>query len=47
MRTTLREENMEQHNFEKSFEFHNFSEIDYCGMTRQEILYNFSTQKQL
>ena len=25
---------MEQHNFEKPFEFHNFSEIDYCGMTR-------------
>ena len=34
MRTTLRKENMGQSNFKKPFEFHNFSEIFYCGMTR-------------
>ena len=26
-------ENMGQSNFKKPFEFHNFSEIFYCGMT--------------
>ena len=25
---------MAQHNFRKPFDFHNFSEIFYCGMTR-------------
>ena len=34
MRTSLRMENMGQSNFKKTFEFHNFSEIFYCGMTR-------------
>ena len=38
---------MEQHNFEKSFEFHNFSEIDYCGMTRQEIFIQFQHTKTI
>ena len=27
---------MGQRNFKKPFEFHNFSEIFYCGMTRLE-----------
>ena len=34
--TTLRMENMGQRNFKKPFEFHNLSEIFYCGMTRLE-----------
>ena len=34
MRTTLRKENTGHHNFKKPFEFRNFSEIFYCGMTR-------------
>ena len=30
----IRKKNMEQRNFKKPFELHNFSEIFYCGMTR-------------
>ena len=34
IRTTLRKEHMGQRNFKEPFEFHSFSEIFYCGMTR-------------
>ena len=33
MRTTLKKEDKRQHNSKKPFEFHNFSEIFYFGMT--------------
>ena len=41
---------MEQLNFKKPFEFHSFSEIFYCGMTRLRntnlyVLYIVSTQE--
>ena len=34
IRITLRKENMGQRNFKRHFEFHNFSQIFYFGMTR-------------
>ena len=37
---------MGQRNFEKPFEFHNFNEIFYCGMTRlRNTIFNSWTQE--
>ena len=36
MRTTLRKENIGQTNFKKLFKFHNFMEIFYCDIIRNQ-----------